>query len=51
MSYYLVKYNNNIIGTYDDLKLAKLFINSCYQNKFMTSKATIMHFTKNSCYF
>jgi len=51
MSYYLVKYNNNIIGTYDDLKLAKLFINSCYQNKFMTSKATIMHFTKNSCFF
>lgn len=51
MSYYLVKYNNNIIGTYDDIKLAKLFINSCYQNKFMTSKATIMHFTKNSCYF
>lgn len=51
MSYYLVKYNNNIIGTYDDLKLAKLFINSCYQNKFMMSKATIMHFTKNSCFF
>jgi hypothetical protein len=51
MSYYLVKYNNNIIGTYDDIKLAKLFINSCYQNKFMTSKATIMHFTKNSCFF
>jgi len=51
MSYYLVKYNNNIIGIYDDIKLAKLFINSCYQNKFMTSKATIMHFTKNSCYF
>jgi hypothetical protein len=51
MSYYLVKYNNNIIGTYDDLKLAKLFINSCYQNKFMTSKATIMYFSKNSCFF
>jgi len=51
MSYYLIKYNNNIIGTYDDIKLAKLFINSCYQNKFMTSKATIMHFTKNSCFF
>lgn len=51
MSYYLVKYNNNIIGTYDDIKLAKNFINSCYQNKFMTSKATIMYFTKNSCFF
>jgi len=49
--YYLVKYNNNIIGCYNDYAQAELFILSCYQNNFMTSIASIVKCHENSCYF
>lgn len=51
MHIYLVKYNNNIIGSYSEYSVAENFILSCYQNKFMTSNASIVYCVANSCYF
>jgi len=47
---YLIEYNNNIIGVYNDYNLAILFINSCMQNKFIVNNVNILTFNENSCY-
>ncbi len=47
---YLIKYNNNIIGVYDNLTDAKLYIESCIQNNFINDKISIVTFTLNSCF-
>lgn len=51
MYYYLVKYNNKIIGAYTTKEDAELFINACYQNNFMTDNASIVYCLENSCYY
>ena len=48
---YLVRYNNNIIGCYNDIEGATQYIKSCYQNKFMKSSATIVKCLTNTCLF
>lgn len=50
-NYYLVKYDDNIIGVYDNQIDAEVFILSCYQNRFMTKSATIITCRENSCFF
>ncbi len=47
---YLIEYNNNIIGAYDDEYKAHLFIESCLQNGFMTQPINIITFVINSCF-
>ena len=49
--YYLIKYNNNIIGAYDNTYDAEVFILSCLQNKFMENQASIVTCLENSCFF
>jgi hypothetical protein len=51
MYYYLVKYNNKIIGAYTTKEDAELFINACYQNNFMVDNASIVYCLENSCYY
>ena len=50
MYYYLVEYNEKVIGSYSDFISAKLFILSCLQNNFMKDFALIHQIMKNSCY-
>lgn len=49
--YYLVKYNNNIIGAYDNEFDAEVFILSCLHNNFMINQASIITCLENSCFF
>jgi hypothetical protein len=51
MYFYLVEYNNNIIGVYEDFDKANTFILSCLQNNFMKNFANILCFRANSCYY
>ena len=46
---YLIEYNNNIIGAYNNLNDAETYILGCFQNNFFTS-AKIKIFKINSCY-
>ncbi len=46
---YLIEWNNNIIGAYNNLNDAETYILGCFQNNFMTS-AKIKIFKLNSCY-
>jgi hypothetical protein len=46
---YLIEYNNNIIGIYNEYKLAENFILSCYQNNLMTNLAKIILIEINTC--
>lgn len=46
---YLIEYNNEIIGIYDNFNTAKLFILSCLQHNFMKDQAIIHKFCLNSC--
>jgi len=50
MESFLIKYRNKIIGVYNDLEQAKLFINSCSSNNFMSGTVDILVYTMNSCY-
>lgn len=47
--FYLIEYNNNIIGVYNNLNDAETYIFGCFQNNFFTS-AKIKIFKINSCY-
>ena len=47
---YLIEYNNNIIGVFNQYKLAKLFILSNLQNNLMVNNAKILVYEINSCY-
>ena len=51
MESYLIKYNNNIIGVYNDFDLASLFIKSCLSNKLMIGSADILVYNMNSCLY
>ncbi len=46
---YLIELNNDIIGAYDNLNDAEIYIYGCFQNNFFTS-AKIKIFKNNSCY-
>ena len=46
---YLIEYNNNIIGIYNEYELAEKFILSCYQNNLMTNLAKIILIEINTC--
>jgi hypothetical protein len=48
--FYLIEYNNKIIGVYTNLDKAKSFIFGCFQNQLMNSNVTIKKYTPNSCY-
>lgn len=50
MENFLIKYKNKIIGVYNDLEQAKLFINSCISNNLMTDTVDILVYKTNSCY-
>ena len=50
MNSYLIEYNNKIMGVYNDLDNATLFINSCLQNNLMLRSAKILVYKLNSCY-
>jgi hypothetical protein len=50
MENFLIKYKSNIIGVYNDIESAKLFIKSCLSNKLMIDSADILVFPSNSCY-
>jgi hypothetical protein len=50
MQSFLIKYKNKIIGVYNDLDQAKLFINSCISNNFMSESVDILVYATNSCY-
>lgn len=50
MNSYLIEYNNKIMGVYNDLDNATLFINSCLQNNLMLKSANILVYKLNSCY-
>jgi hypothetical protein len=49
MELYLIEYNGKVIGAYDDYNLAKQFIDSCVQLKFMVGTSKILRYHKNSC--
>jgi hypothetical protein len=49
MELYLIEYNGKVIGAYDDYNLAKQFIDSCIQLKFMVGQNKILKYHKNSC--
>lgn len=49
MELYLIEYNGKVIGAYDDYNLAKQFIDSCIQLKFMVGTSKILRYHKNSC--
>jgi hypothetical protein len=51
MESYLIKYNNNIIGVYNDIDIATLFIKSCLSNKLMIGSADILVYIMNSCLY
>ena len=51
MESYLIKYNNNIIGVYNDFNSASLFIKSCLSNKLMIGSADILVYNMNSCLY
>ena len=51
MESYLIKYNNNIIGVYNDIDSATLFIKSCLYNKLMIGSADILVYIMNSCLY
>jgi hypothetical protein len=40
MEVFLIEYNNRIIGVYDNLNKAELFIMSCLQNKLTNNSIT-----------
>ena len=46
---YLIELNNNIIGAYDNLIDAEIYIHGCFQNDFFIS-AKIKIFKLNSCF-
>jgi hypothetical protein len=46
---YLIELNNNIIGAYDNLNDAEIYIYGCFQNNFF-EYAKIKIFKNNSCY-
>lgn len=46
---YLIEFNNNIIGAFNNLNQAETYIFGCFQNNFMTL-AKIKVFKLNSCY-
>lgn len=46
---FLIRYKNKIIGVYNKLDKAKLFIKSCLSNNLMSGSADIMIFNRNSC--
>ena len=48
---YLIKYKDNIIGTYLKYKLAELFIYSCFQNNFLEDDIKILIYRANSCLY
>lgn len=50
MESFLIKYKNKIIGVYNDIEQAKLFINSCLSNNLMNGSIDILVYTTNSCY-
>jgi len=50
METFLIKYRSKIIGVYNDLEQAKLFIKSCLANNLMIDSADVLVFTSNSCY-
>jgi len=50
MENFLIKYKSKIIGVYNDLEQAKLFIKSCLSNNLMIDSADVLVFTSNSCY-
>ena len=49
MKTFVIKYKLNIIGVYNDITQAKLFIRSCLSNNLMYGFATILVYTSNSC--
>lgn len=48
-NFFLIRYNNKIIGVYNKLEKAKIFIKSCLSNNLMSGSADIMIYTRNSC--
>jgi hypothetical protein len=50
MENFLIKYKSKIIGVYNDLEQAKLFIKSCLSNNLMIDSADVLVFASNSCY-
>jgi hypothetical protein len=50
MENFLIKYKSKIIGVYNDIEQAKLFIKSCLSNNLMVDSADILVFHSNSCY-
>jgi len=48
---YLLEYNNNIIGIYDNYDLAIDFILSCFQNNFINNNIIIKKYKLNNCIF
>jgi len=49
MELYLIEYNGKVIGAYDNHDLAKQFIDSCTQLKFMIGTSKILRYARNSC--
>jgi len=50
METYLINYKSKIIGVYNNIDKAKLFINSCLSNNLMIGPVEILVYTSNSCY-
>jgi hypothetical protein len=50
MDSYLIKYKNKIMGIYNDIDQATLFIKSCLSNHLMIDSADILVYRTNSCF-